>query len=323
LKNGDWNTTRSGHTVLWITALQHQRCICIEKIKYGTILTLTVVYVLGAGHHDIDSEVNMPIADVNGIKLHYRFDGLENGEIIMFSNSLASNLTMWDYQIPKLSKAGYRILRYDSRGHGQSSAPSGAYTMEMLTSDVAGLMDYLGLKQVHFCGLSLGGMVGQMLGAQEKRLISLTLCDTSPYMAQPEIWNERIALARKVGMGGLVDATIDRLFTKAGQERLKVPVKQTRQAILSTSAEGYCGSCLAIRDMDLREIIKEISVRTLIIVGEQDQGTPVSAAESINEKIQSSVLKVIPDAAHFVNVEQADIFNDTLLEFLRGITLTY
>ena len=193
--------------------------------------------------------------------------------------------------------------------------------MEMLTSDVVGLMDNLGLKQVHFCGLSLGGMVGQMLGAlQEKRLISLILCDTSSFMAQPAIWDERIAMVRKTGMGGLVDATIDRWFTKAGQERLKVAVGHTRQTILNTSIEGYCGSGLAIRDMDHREIIKGISVRTLIIVGEQDQGTPVSAAEFIHEKISSSILKVIPDAAHFVNVEQTDIFNDTLLEFLRGRT---
>jgi 3-oxoadipate enol-lactonase len=116
----------------------------------------------------------MPIADVNGINLNYRFDGPENGKVVMLSNSLASDLTMWDGQVPPLSKAGFRILRYDSRGHGQSSAPEGPYTMEMLTSDAVGLIDFLGLKQVHFCGLSLGGMVGQMLGALHgNRLLSL------------------------------------------------------------------------------------------------------------------------------------------------------
>ncbi len=123
----------------------------------------------------------MPLADVNGIKLNYWVDGPAKGDVIMFSNSLASDLTMWDYQIPPLSKAGYRILRYDSRGHGGSSVPPGPYTMETLTSDVMALIDYLGLNQVHFCGLSLGGMVGQMLGALHgKRLLSLILCDTSP-----------------------------------------------------------------------------------------------------------------------------------------------
>ncbi|MBN2438485.1 MAG: 3-oxoadipate enol-lactonase [Deltaproteobacteria bacterium] len=261
----------------------------------------------------------MPIADVNGIKLHYRFDGPEKGDVIMFSNSLASDLTMWDFQIPRLSEAGYRILRYDSRGHGRSSVPPGPYNMETLTSDVVALMDDLGLNQAHFCGLSLGGMVGQMLGALHgKRLRSLILCDTSSYMAQREIWDERIALARRVGMEGLADATIDRWFTKTGQEKLKVEIEHIREVILGTSVEGYCGNGRAIHAMDLREIIKGISVRTLIVVGEQDQGTPVSAAEFIHRQIGSSVLKVIPNAAHFVNVEQADIFNAVLLEFLSG-----
>ena len=113
----------------------------------------------------IDGEVNMPIGDVNGIKLNYRFDGPEKGDVIMFSNSLSSDLTMWDCQIPRLSESGYSILRYDSRGHGRSSVPTGPYTMETLTLDVVALLDCLGLNKVHFCGLSLGGMVGQMLGA--------------------------------------------------------------------------------------------------------------------------------------------------------------
>jgi len=259
----------------------------------------------------------MPIADVNGIKLNYRFDGPENGKVVMLSNSLASDLTMWEEQVPPLSDAGFRILRYDSRGHGQSSAPEGPYTLEMLTSDAVGLIDFLGLKQVHFCGLSMGGMVGQLLGAiHGDRLLSLILCGTSSYKAQPEVWDERIALIKKVGMAGLVDATIDRWFTKAGQERLKAKIEHIREVILRTKAEGYCGCGFAIRDMDLRKIIKEISIRTLIMVGEQDQGTPVSAAEFIHEKISSSVLKIIPNAAHLANIEQADIFNKTMLEFL-------
>jgi len=193
--------------------------------------------------------------------------------------------------------------------------------MEMLTADVAALLDYLGLNQVHFCGLSLGGMVGQMLGAlHEKKLLSLILCDTASYMAQPGVWEERIALVRRVGMEGVVDATIDRWFTPAGQKRLKVVVEHIRQVMLNTPIEGYCSSGLAIRAMDLREIIRGISVKTLIMVGEEDQGTPVSAAEFIHRQIGSSVLKVVPHAMHFVNVEQADIFNKALLDFLSDRT---
>jgi 3-oxoadipate enol-lactonase len=264
-------------------------------------------------------EEDMPFADVNGIRLHYRFDGPEKGEVILLSHSLASDLAMWDAQIPPLADAGFRILRYDSRGHGRSSAPPGPYAIEMLASDALGLMDDLGLNRVHFCGLSLGGMVGQMLGArQSKRLLSLTLCDTSSWTNQPAIWDERIAQVRQTGMAGLADATIDRWFTKAGQKALAAEVEAIRQVICNTPAEGYCGCGYAIRDMDLREIIREISARTLIIVGEQDQGTPVSAAEFIHGEIASSALKVIPGAAHFVNVEQAALFNRTLLEFLQG-----
>ena len=108
----------------------------------------------------------MPIADVNKTMINYQIDGSQDGDVVMFSNSLASNLHMWDGQVPVLTEAGYRVLRYDSRGHGQSAAPQGPYTMEMLTADAVGLMDVLGLEKVHFCGLSKGGMVGQMMGTQ-------------------------------------------------------------------------------------------------------------------------------------------------------------
>lgn len=265
----------------------------------------------------------MPIADVNGIGIHYRFDGPEGGEVVLFSNSLASDMTMWESQIAPLSGAGYRLLRYDGRGHGKSSVPAGPYTMETLASDAVALMDRLGISRAHFCGLSLGGMVGQMLGALHgKRLLSLTLCDTSPYIAQRGIWDERIAWVRKAGMASVVDATINRWFTHRGQERLREAVERARNAILSTPVEGYCGCGRAIDAMDLREMIRGISVRTLVVVGELDPGTPVSVAESIHERIASSTLKVIPDAMHMVNVEQAESFNRVLLDFLSGKALS-
>ena len=259
----------------------------------------------------------MPLANINGTIINYQFDGPESGEVIMLSNSLASELTMWKFQAPLLSEAGYRVLRYDCRGHGQSATPPGPYSIGMLTLDALKLMDFLGLEKVHFCGISMGGMIGQMLGAcYGDRLYSLILCDTASYMPFPEMWDERIEIVRKSGMAALVDATIDRWFTKAGQERLQKEVEEVRRMILNTSREGYCGCCAAIRDLDLREAVCGISTRTLIIVGEQDQGTPVSAAEFIKERIASSMLRIIPDAAHFVNMEQAGIFNVAILDFL-------
>ena len=263
----------------------------------------------------------MSLLDINGTTLHYRFDGPEHGPVVMLSNSLASDLTMWDLQIPELVGAGCRTLRYDSRGHGQSSAPEGPYSIELLTDDAVGLMDALGLGTVHFCGLSMGGMVGQMLGTRyADRLISLTLSSTSAHIGPREIWNERIELVRERGMSAVADATINRWFTKAGQERLHAEVEKVRRMILDTQTDGFCACCAAIRDMDQRESIRAISTRTLVVVGEFDPGTPVAASELIHNQINASRLRIIPDAAHFVNVEQTGVFNDALLEFIEENT---
>jgi 3-oxoadipate enol-lactonase len=260
----------------------------------------------------------MPLTEVNRTTINYRFDGPEEGPVVMLSNSLASDLTMWDTQIPALVEAGYRVLRYDSRGHGQSAVPEGPYSIELLADDAVGLMDALGLEKVQFCGLSKGGMVGQMLATQYgDRLHSLVLSSTSAYMSLREIWDERIKTVRKSGMKAVVDATIDRWFTKAGQDRLPSDVEKARRLILNTPVNGFCACCAAIRDMDQRDSIRSVSTRTLVVVGEHDPGTPVSAAELIHKRIASSELRIISDAAHFVNVEKASVFNDALLEFLE------
>ena len=260
----------------------------------------------------------MPFAEVNGTTLHFRFDGPGQGPVVMLSNALASDLTMWEFQVPALVETGYRVLRYDSRGHGHSAVPEGPYTIEMLTADAISLMDALGLEKVHFCGLSKGGMIGQMLGTQYgDRLISLTLSSTSAYMAPKEIWDERIETVQKGGMTVVVDATIDRWFTKAGQANLASSVEKVRRVILNTPVEGFCACCAAIRDMDQRETIRTVSTPTLVMVGEHDSGTPVAAAEHIHQGITSSALMIIPDAAHFVQMEQSSMFNHALLEFIK------
>ena len=263
----------------------------------------------------------MPFVEVGSTVLNFRFDGPEQGPVVMLSNSLASDLTMWEPQVSLLVEAGYRVLRYDTRGHGHSAVPEGPYTIELLTTDAVGLMNVLGLDKVHFCGLSMGGMVGQMLGTRHgDRLTSLTLCSTSAYIGPSDIWDERIASVKKNGMNTVVDATLDRWFTKAGRERLPEAVEKVRQSILNTPIDGFCSCCAAIRDMDQRESIRTISTRTKVMVGEHDPGTPVSAAKLIHERIASSGLKIISDAAHFVHVEQADAFNETLLAFLDDRT---
>ena len=262
----------------------------------------------------------MPLIDSNRTQLFYRFDGPDRGPVLMLSNSLASSLEMWDLQIRNLVDAGFKVLRYDSRGHGQSAVPAGPYTMEMLTADALGLMDALRLDKVHFCGLSMGGMVGQMLGTHHaERLLSLMLCSTAAYMAPPEIWEERIAAVRQNGMAAIVDATIDRWFTREGQKRMTAQVDAVRRMIADTPVDGFCACSRAIQTMDQRESIRAISTRTMVIVGEHDLGTPVSAAELIRERIPMSSIEVFSDAAHFLNMERATDFNDTLIAFLNAV----
>ncbi len=254
----------------------------------------------------------------NGITLNYRWDGPKEGPVVMLSHSLGADLTMWEPQVAPLTAAGFRLLRYDHRGHGGSVAPDGAYTIEQLAADALGLLDALGLTQVHFCGLSMGGMVGQVLGARHgHRLHSLALCSTSSHMPPPEVWNERIQLVGAKGLAAVVDATIDRWFTQPGQQRLPEAIQKIRATYLKTPAAGFLGCCAAIRDLDLRETIRAITTPTLILVGEHDQGTPVAHARFIHERIATSRLVVIPDAAHLQNLEQAEIFNRTLLGFLE------
>jgi len=260
----------------------------------------------------------MAVADVNGININYRFEGTEKGPVVMLSNSLASDLSMWDKQVPVLVEAGYGVLRSDSRGHGKSRAPEGPYSIGLLADDAVGLMDVLGLEKVHFCGLSKGGMVGQMMGKHHgDRLISLVLSSTSAHMPPPELWNERIEAVQRHGMKAVADATIDRWFTKPGQKRLPEDVEKVRRFILNTPATGFCACCEAIRDMDQRDSIRSISTKTMVIVGKHDPATTVSMAEYIHNQIGSSELHIISDAAHFVNMEKADVFNNILIRFLK------
>ncbi len=254
--------------------------------------------------------------DVNGTTLAYRFDGPENAPVVMLSNSLMSNHTMWDLQIEALIR-NYRVLRYDTRGHGISATPEGPYTMETLGEDAAMLMARLGLDQVHFCGLSMGGMIGQYLGANHGgKLKSLTLCDTACVMPPASLWDERIILARAGGTGAATQRTLERWFTEAFREAGDLVIDKVATMIDTTPVEGFAGCAAAIRDMDQTEVLALIKTPTLVVVGRHDPGTPVSAAKVLHENIEGSELAIIEGAAHLCNMEQPAAFNEALLSFL-------
>jgi 3-oxoadipate enol-lactonase len=258
----------------------------------------------------------MPKIQANGIQLYYELDGPSDQPVVMLSNSLGTRLEMWHPQMQALTKR-YRVLRYDSRGHGRSDAPEGPYTIDMLADDAIGLLDALEIERAHFCGLSKGGMVGQMLGARHgNRLASLALCSTACHMPPRELWDERIRLATASGMAAIADGVIERWFTEAFRREPTVELERVKRMILETPAHGYAACCAAIRDMDLRGLITAITVPTLIIVGEDDPATPPEKARELQDLIPSAQLEVFPDAAHLLNIEQDVVFEAALTSLL-------
>ena len=253
----------------------------------------------------------------NGIEIHYRLDGPAGAPVVVMSHSLAAHVGMWEDQLPILSD--YRVLRYDTRGHGGTDAPEGEYTLGQLAGDLLGLLDALRVEKAHFVGLSMGGMVGQTAALRDPgRFLTLSLCDTSSRVP-PEgraLWSERIAAARSGGMESLVASTIDRWFSAGFQAAAPERVERVREMIRATPVAGYCGCCAAIRDLDVTGRLAEIRVPTLLVVGEHDPGTPVAAHEVIRDRIEGARLVVIDDALHFTNVERTDAFNAALGGFL-------
>jgi 3-oxoadipate enol-lactonase len=260
---------------------------------------------------------------VNGIRMNCELEGPSTGSVVMLSHSLATDLTMWDAQIEPLTRR-HRLLRYDIRGHGGSDAPSGAYSRDQLAEDACGLLDAFRIERVHFVGLSMGGMIGQMLALHRpNRLLSLVLSDTTsriPADARPG-WDERIRIAGSAGMTPLVDATIARWFTPSFRERRSDMVDRIRDLIRNTVPDGYIGCCYAISSLDVTSALERVSVPTMVIVGEDDPGTPVAAAAVIHEKIPGSELAIIRSASHLSNVEQPEEFNRIVMEFFNKVEL--
>ena len=256
--------------------------------------------------------------NVNGININYELTGKEDAPVVMLSHSLACSLVMWQPQMAAL-ESEFQVLRFDTRGHGDSDAPEGAYTLEQLTADAVGLLDVLNIETVRYVGLSMGGMIGQCLALDySDRLKSLALCDTAAVMpdeTQP-IWQQRIDAAGQTGMAGQVDETLERWFRPEYLELNPPEVEMIRRQILATPVAGYVGCCEAIRRLTYLERLSEIKMPTLIMVGEEDPGTPVAASEAMHAQIAGSKLVVLPGARHLSNIEQAEAFNTALMEFL-------
>lgn len=255
--------------------------------------------------------------EANGIRVTYRLDGQPDAPVVMLSNSLMSNHSMWDPQMDALTES-FRVLRYDTRGHGDTDAPAGPYSIQLLAEDAIALLDALNIKKVHFAGLSMGGMIGQFIGANySERLHSLMLCDTASEMPTPEMWNDRISSARDKGITALLDGTLKRWFTAPFLSNDKEAVEKIAQMIRTTDAGGYIGCASAVRDMSQTSILSRIKIPTVIIVGEDDPACTVEQSKVLEAHIDGAELIVLQNAAHLSNIEQTDAFNTAMMNFLN------
>jgi 3-oxoadipate enol-lactonase len=259
----------------------------------------------------------MPFVQLKDARIHYELAGPENAPVLALSNSLGTNYSMWDAQALEFTKS-LRVLRYDTRGHGQSSVTPGPYSIEQLARDVIELLDILHLDKAHFCGLSMGGMIGMWLGANApNRLRKMVLCNTAAKIGSAEIWNTRIETVRKSGMQAVACSIIERWFTAAFRAKAPALVAEAQHMLESANAEGYAACCAAIRDMDQREKLSAIRVPTLVIAGAHDPVTPPAEGHYLAEHIPGARYAEM-NAAHLSNIEDRDRFTAEVQAFLNS-----
>jgi len=250
-------------------------------------------------------------------RFNCRLDGRADAPVVVLSNSLGTNLAMWDEQLPALTQR-FRVLRYDQRGHGASSVTPGPYTIAQLGRDVLGLLEALKIQRVHFCGLSMGGMTGMWLAVNAAdRIDRLVLANTTPKIGTPEVYDARIETVRKGGLAVVADVVIERWFTKNFRARAPEAVARIRAMLMATPAEGYMAACGAIRDMDQREAIRSIRNPTLVISGTHDVATPPADGRRIAESIAGARYTEL-DASHISNIEANERFTAELTAFLAS-----
>ena len=253
----------------------------------------------------------------DGCPIYVEVTGREGAPALMLSNSLGTNLHMWDDQADEFAKH-FRLIRYDRRGHGKSGVPKGPYSMERFGRDVLCVLDALKIKKTHWCGLSMGGMVGQWLGANAPdRVEKLILSNTNFHYADKGPWNDRIKFVREKGLAALVDANMERWFTAPFRARAPQAIARMKEMFLATDPEGYIASSEAVRDMDFTASNPRITAPVLVIVGKQDPATPPAAGEAIAKQIKGAKLASL-DAAHISNMEQPKLYTELVLNFLRG-----
>lgn len=257
----------------------------------------------------------MAIIPVNGALIHIRCDGDRSRPTVVLSNSLGTDLSMWDAQASVLATR-FHVVRYDTRGHGASSAPSGPYTIDMLGSDVLGLLDHLDIERAHFVGLSMGGVTGQWLGVHApQRLHKLVLANTASRIGTPEGWQARAAAVRADGMAEIAAGAPGRWFTPGFVARQPVVVGTMQKTLRALVPEAYASCCEALAAADLTQDVGRITAPTLVIAGAEDPVTTVADAQAIVGAVMGATMATVP-ASHLSNIEAPDRFTDAVISFL-------
>ena len=259
----------------------------------------------------------MPFIDTKDLRMHYQLDGPAGTATLVLSNSLGTNLSLWEPQLPVFAR-DFRVLRYDSRGHGQTSATPVEYSVELLARDVLQLLDALNLDRVHFCGLSIGGMTGMWLGVNSPdRLLKLVLCNTAPKIGNADGWNARIKAVRESATKAVSESVIERWFTADFRAKNPDLVAKTKAMIDGTSTDGYAGSCAAVRDFDFSAKVGQIKAPTLVIAGTHDAAVPPADARKLAHAIPGARYTEL-SAAHISNIEDAANFTAEVSAFLKN-----
>jgi 3-oxoadipate enol-lactonase len=255
---------------------------------------------------------------VEGARLYYHIDGPEGAPVVVFSNSLGTDLGMWELQVERFTEQ-LQVVRYDSRGHGRSDAPAGPYSIDLLGRDLLTLLDALDILRAHVCGLSLGGMAAQWLAIHHPdRVGRAVFADTAARIGSEAMWDERIQLVRAGGMRAIRERIVARFLSERFRQRHPDVTQRIGDTLEAMSPAGYIAACQALRDADLRGQESRIHAPSLVVVGALDEATPPSQAQELHAAIAGSALLILPDAAHLANVEQPDAFNARVLEFLTS-----
>jgi 3-oxoadipate enol-lactonase len=260
---------------------------------------------------------NLSEIDVDGCRLVYASSGAPGAPVLLLSHPLGATADLWAPQLNPFSDV-FRVIRYDTRGHGRSGAPAGEYTIDRLGRDALAVLDAAGAERAHVCGLSLGGLTAMWLGLNAPHRIGrLVLASTAARIGTPDRWSERVRQVQAGGMDPIADAAMPRWFTADFRRREPETVARHRAMVAACSPVGYSGGCAALRDTDLRDAIARIAAPTLVVSGTADPVTPPSDGIEMREKIPGARM-VTFDTAHLPNVEQAARFSEVVEEFLNA-----